>query len=150
MAFDVEKCVTEVVIDENNSSPVQGPDTPRKCLQGTIIDVTAPPPSEETQAALASAKKPGKGPLVKTREVLTARVVLKRLQDEAEERTAKKTTKVKKATKVFMKKAENDTEDLRNDENDVSDEDEILTIAMKQFAPSVTIYGEITRRIEIG
>ena len=48
------------VIDKNNSSPVQGLDTPLKCLQRAIIDVTAPPPSLETQAALANAKKPGK------------------------------------------------------------------------------------------
>ena len=59
-AFDLEKCITEVVIKENNSSLVHGPDTPQKCLQRAIIDVTAPPPSEETQAALANAKKPRK------------------------------------------------------------------------------------------
>ena len=85
---DVEKCVTE--IDENNSLPVQGPDTPQKCLQRAIINVTAPPPSEETQAALANAKKPRKWVQAKTGGVITTQIVLKRLQDEAEESCKKK------------------------------------------------------------
>ena len=98
----------------------------RKCLQRAISNITAPSPSEETQAALANAKKPRKRVQVKTGEVFTTQVVLKRLQHEAKERAAKKKTKVKKARKLLMKEVKNNTEDLRNDENDVSDEDEDL------------------------
>ena len=77
-AIDVEKCVTEMVIDENNSPTVQGPGTPQKCLQRAIITTIATPPSEETQAALANANKPRKRVQAKTGEALTTQVVLKR------------------------------------------------------------------------
>ena len=55
---------------------MQGPITPQKCIQRAIIDVIAPPSSEETQAALENAKKLRKWVLGKTGKVLTTKVVL--------------------------------------------------------------------------
>lgn len=60
---------------------------------------------------------------MKTGEVLATRVVLKQLQDEDQERAAKKKTEAKKARKLLMKEVENKREDHKNDENNVSDKE---------------------------
>ena len=90
---------------------------------------------------------------MKTGEVLATRVVLKQVQDEDQERAAKKKTEAKKARKLLMKEVENKREDhkkmmkimlvIKNVGLD-------LATAMKQFALSVIVYGKITERKEIG
>ena len=75
-------------------------------------------------------------------EVLAARVVLKQLQDEAKERAAKKKTKAKKVRNLLiMKEAKTKTEDLKNDENDSSD-DANLENSNKTVFSSVIIVME--------
>ena len=91
---------------------------------------------------LANATKPRKLVQVKTGEALEAQVVLKQLQDEAKERAAKKKTKAKKVTNLLiMKEAKTKTEDLKNDENDSSD-DANLENSNKTVFSSVIIVME--------
>ena len=49
-----------------------------------------------------------------------------------------------------MKEAENNTGDLKNDENDASDEDEDLENSNDTVCSICNCYGEITPRKEIG
>ena len=49
-----------------------------------------------------------------------------------------------------MKGAENNTEDLKNDENDVNDEDEDLENSNETVCSICNPYGEITWWKEIG
>ena len=65
------------------------------------------------------------------------------------EKAAKKKTKAKKARKLLMKGAENNTEDLKNDEN-VNDEDEDLENSNETVCSICNPYGEITWWKEIG
>ena len=83
-------------------------------------------------------------------ETYSTQVVLKRLQDDAEERAAKKKTKAKRARKLLMKEVKNNTEDLRNMKIILVMEMKTLKTVMKQLAPSVIVYREITQRKEIG
>ena len=57
---------------------------------------------------------------MKTGEVLARQVALKQLQDEDEERAAKKKTEAKKARKLLMKEVENKERTTKNDEYNVS------------------------------
>ena len=115
-AVNIKKCITKVELQDSGVTPENGPDTPCEILRQAIVNVIATQPSAETQIAVANAKKQCKCVQAKEVEVLTTPAVQERLREEAEARSAKRKSALKKKPK---KSLHFDGRDNNSDESEI-------------------------------